>query len=58
VGTRLIRGSAAQDGDWTFGLLDDDELDDLSRPGGYVCVSGGLLALLNTENELAGSDAS
>lgn len=54
VGARLIRGAAAQDGDWTFGVLDDDELNAFSLPGGYVYVSRGLLALLNTENELAG----
>jgi predicted Zn-dependent protease len=54
VGARLIRGSAAQDGDWTFGVLDDDELNAFSLPGGYVYMSRGLVALLNTENELAG----
>jgi predicted Zn-dependent protease len=57
VGARLIRGAAAQDGDWTFGVLDDDDDDELnafSLPGGYIYVSRGLLALLNTENELAG----
>ena len=54
VGARLIRGSAAQEGDWTFGLLDDDELNAFSLPGGYLYVSRGLLALLNSESELAG----
>lgn len=54
VGARLIRGAAAQDGDWTFGVLDDDELNAFSLPGSYVYVSRGLLAFLNTEDELAG----
>ena len=57
VGARLIRGSAAQDGDWTFGLLDDDELNAFSLPGGYVYVSRGLLAFLNSEDELVGVTA-
>lgn len=54
VGARLVRGSVAHEGDWTFKVLDDDQPNALSLPGGYVYVSRGLLALLNSEDELAG----
>jgi predicted Zn-dependent protease len=40
-GARPIRGSAAQDDDWMFGVLDDNALNAFSPPACYVYVSAG-----------------
>jgi predicted Zn-dependent protease len=54
VGARLIGASVAPGGDWTFGVVDDDEPNAFSLPGGHIYVSRGLLVFLNAEDELAG----
>jgi hypothetical protein len=41
VGARPFRGFAAQDGDWMFGVLDDNALNAFSPPAGDVYVSAG-----------------
>lgn len=39
---------------WQFGVLDSDNLNAFSTPGGYVFVTRGLIARLKNEAELAG----
>lgn len=54
VGQRLTGRPDAQAFGWTFNIVDDEEPNAFALPGGYVYVSRGLLALLNSEDELAG----
>jgi len=54
VGERLATHSPHAGVDYTFSVLDLPEPNALALPGGYVYVSRGLLALLNSEDELAG----
>jgi len=53
VGHRLARGATARAFDYHFGVLDQFEPNALALPGGYIYVSRGLLALANSEDELA-----
>jgi beta-barrel assembly-enhancing protease len=39
---------------WQFGVLDDNDVNAFSTPGGYVFITKGLLAQMNSEAELAG----
>ena len=39
---------------YTFKILDDESINALALPGGYIYVTRGLLAVLNDEAELAG----
>lgn len=39
---------------WRFGVLDSDNLNAFATPGGYVFITKGLLARLDSEAELAG----
>ncbi|MBA3024478.1 MAG: M48 family metalloprotease [Gammaproteobacteria bacterium] len=39
---------------WTFGVLDDPDINAFAAPGGYVFITKGLLARMNNEAELAG----
>ena len=54
VGGRIV--SAVHDPRWDFRfrIVDQPEPNAFSIPGGGVCVSRGLLALVNREDELAG----
>src|SRR6185503_5653205 len=54
VGERIATHSPHAGVDYTFSVLDLPEPNALALPGGYVYVSRGLLALLNSEDELAG----
>jgi predicted Zn-dependent protease len=54
IGRRLVAQSGAPDPGYVFAVVDDSELNAFSLPGGYVHVTRGLLAMLNTEDELAG----
>jgi predicted Zn-dependent protease len=38
---------------WTFGVIDDPEINAFAAPGGYVLVTRGLYELLSNEAELA-----
>lgn len=40
--------------EFSFGVLDTDEVNAFSSPGGYVLVTRGALALMQSESELAG----
>lgn len=52
------RNLAAQSGrpllPWTFAVVDSDQVNAYSAPGGYVFVTSGLLRTLQSEDELAG----
>lgn len=54
LGARLAQFSPRQDVKYEFHAVDMEETNAFALPGGYVYVSRGLLALANTEDELAG----
>ena len=54
VGQRLARQSPRPDLPWHFTVLDSPDVNAFSLPGGYVYITRGLLAYLNSEAELAG----
>ena len=54
VGGRLAQASGASDATWQFNVADDAESNAFALPGGWAYVTRGALALLNTEDELAG----
>lgn len=54
VGQRLARQSQRPDLPWHFTVVDSPDVNAFSLPGGYVYITRGLLAYLNSEAELAG----
>jgi len=54
VGEKLAAVSDRPDGPWKFQVIDRPEPNAFALPGGYVYVTRGLLALVNSEDELAG----
>lgn len=54
VGEKLVAVSERPEGPWQFEVVDTREANAFALPGGYVYVSRGLFALLNSEDELAG----
>jgi predicted Zn-dependent protease len=54
VGQRLAKESPRQDVPYRFYVADMLEPNAFALPGGYIYVSRGLLALVNSEDELAG----
>ena len=54
LGRRLAKESPRQDVAYEFYVADMAEPNAFALPGGYVYVSRGLLALVNSEDELAG----
>jgi predicted Zn-dependent protease len=54
LGTRLAEQSPRQGVAYQFHLVDMEEPNAFALPGGYVYVTRGLLALTNSEDELAG----
>jgi predicted Zn-dependent protease len=54
LGQRLAKESPRQDVSYQFHVVDMNEPNAFALPGGYVYVTRGLLALVNTEDELAG----
>lgn len=54
VGRHLASQSTRPDLPWTFAVLDTPDLNAFAIPGGYVFVTSGLLANLQSEAELAG----
>ena len=54
VGQKLARQSDLPNLEYTFTVLDSDVINAFALPGGFVYISRGLLALANTEAELAG----
>jgi len=53
IGRRLAAQSPRQDVTYRFAVADMEEENAFSLPGGYVYVSRGLIALANSEDELA-----
>ncbi len=54
VGTLLARTSELPNLRFTFTVLDTDMINAFALPGGYVYITRGLLALANSEAEIAG----
>ncbi len=53
IGKKLLRGVPTRGFDYQFEVVDQVEPNAFTLPGGYIFVSRGLLALANTEDELA-----
>jgi predicted Zn-dependent protease len=53
IGQRVAASSDRPDLQFTFTVLDSDEINAFAAPGGYIYVYRGLLAHLNSEAELA-----
>lgn len=54
LGQRLARQSHRQTIDWHFTVLDSPEINAFALPGGYVYVTRGIMAYLDSEADLAG----
>jgi len=54
IGHRVARVSHMPDLDWHFTLLDDPTVNAFAMPGGYIYITRGILAHLNSEAQLAG----
>lgn len=54
VGKRLVALSELPEGAWSFEIVATPEPNAFALPGGQIYVSRGLLALVNSEDELAG----
>ena len=54
VGQRLAKASELPDLDWHFTVLDDPTVNAFAMPGGYIYITRGILAHLNSEAQLAG----
>lgn len=54
VGMWLAAQTERSDLPWRFAVLDDNEFNAFSTPGGYVFITRGLLLSLRNESELAG----
>jgi predicted Zn-dependent protease len=54
VGQKVAKASHLPDLEWHFVLLDDPTVNAFAMPGGYVYVTRGILAHLNSEAQLAG----
>ena len=54
VGLWIAAQSERPDLSWHFGVLESNDINAFSLPGGYIFVTKGLYASLNSESELAG----
>lgn len=54
VGDTVAAQSERQDITYHFAILDSDDINALSAPGGYIFITRGALALCDDESELAG----
>jgi predicted Zn-dependent protease len=54
VGLTVAAADARPDIRYRFGVLDTDQVNAISAPGGYIFVTRGALALMDDEAELAG----
>jgi len=54
VGDRLVKALADRQFEYSFQIVDMAEPNAFAAPGGPIYISRGLLALVNTEDELAG----
>lgn len=53
LGKSLVRFAPGAEFEYTFAIVDQDTPNAFALPGGYVFISRGLLALSNSEDELA-----
>lgn len=53
VGERVAKLSSRPDMEFTFTVLDDDMVNAMALPGGYIYITRGILAHMNSEGELA-----
>jgi predicted Zn-dependent protease len=53
IGEKLAKASQRPDLDWTFTVLDTDDVNAFATPGGFVYISRGILPYLATEAQLA-----
>ncbi|HEY7727664.1 MAG TPA: M48 family metalloprotease, partial [Candidatus Eisenbacteria bacterium] len=54
VGQKLVRVSQRPDLSWHFRVLDSPVVNAFAIPGGYIYITRGILAYLNSEAQLAG----
>lgn len=54
IGQRLARNSERPQLDWHFTVLDSPEVNAFALPGGYVYVTRGIMAYMDSEADLAG----
>jgi len=54
VGQKLAKQSHRANLKWTFTVLDSPEINAFALPGGYVYITRGIMAYLDSEAELAG----
>lgn len=54
IGQRLAKVSELPDLEWHFTVLDDPVVNAFAMPGGYIYITRGILANLNSEAQLAG----
>jgi predicted Zn-dependent protease len=54
VGLRLAKASQRPNLPWTFTVLDSPEVNAFALPGGYVYITRGIMAYLDSEADLAG----
>ena len=54
VGQRVAKASHLPNASWTFTVIDDPAVNAFAMPGGYIYVTRGILAYLNSEAQLAG----
>jgi predicted Zn-dependent protease len=54
VGQKLAKQSHRANLHWTFTVLDSTEINAFALPGGYVYITRGIMAYLDSEAELAG----
>jgi predicted Zn-dependent protease len=54
LGVRLAAKSERPSLPWTFRVVDDPVVNAFALPGGFIYITRGILAYLNTESELAG----
>src|SRR3569623_107947 len=54
LGNSVAKNAERNDVEYTFTVLNTDQINAFALPGGYVYVSRGLLTLANNEAEIAG----
>jgi predicted Zn-dependent protease len=53
IGRWLASRSSRPDLPWTFGVIDDGEINAFAAPGGYILITRGLYQLLGSDDEVA-----
>jgi len=54
VGQKLVSACRRKDIEYYFKVLDSEDINAFALPGGYIYITRGMLALINSEAELAG----